>query len=229
MPLIETAMRNRTIVPWLLLPVLTFGLTTTEVRSSVDPAALCTKAARAAAKQAGVPYDVLLAISVVETGRDLRPWPWTVNLGGEGHWLDSKAEAEVLVQTALDEGRTNIDIGCFQLNLRWHASAFSSIEEMLDPDRNALYAAGYLAEMHARTGDWTQAAAAYHSATPEHAERYGAQYEKTVAALAGDPSEPAPAVDRPVNGFPLLTSGAPGSNGSLVPVTSGGLRLFGGP
>jgi hypothetical protein len=229
MPLIETAMRNRTIVPWLLPPVLTFALATTEVRSSVDPAALCTKAAHAASRQTGVPYDVLLAISVVETGRDLRPWPWTVNLGGEGHWLDSKAEAEGLIQTALEEGRTNIDIGCFQLNLRWHASAFSSIEEMLDPGRNALYAAGYLADMHARTGDWALAAAAYHSATPEHAERYGARYEKTVEALAADPSETASRDERPGNGFPLLTSGAPGSNGSLVPATSGGLRLLGGP
>jgi hypothetical protein len=221
-------MQDRTIVPWALLPVLVCGLSATAVRSSVDPAALCLKAAQDAARQTGVPEDVLSAISVVETGRNMRPWPWTVNLGGEGHWLDSSADAELLVQAALNEGRTNIDVGCFQLNIRWHGSAFSSVAEMLDPDRNALYAAGYLAEQYSRTGDWALAAANYHSTTPEHAERYGARIEETVAHLAGTTIETALQAERPGNGFPFLISGASGKNGSIVPATPGGMRLLAG-
>ncbi len=50
-----------------------------------------------AAEETGVPYDVLLAISKVETARDNRPWPWTVNFGGDGKWFDSAAEAEASV------------------------------------------------------------------------------------------------------------------------------------
>jgi soluble lytic murein transglycosylase-like protein len=116
------------------------------------------------------------------------------------------------------------------LNYRWHASAFASVEDMLDPDRNALYAAGYLARHHARTGDWAAAAAAYHSATPEHAERYRARYEETVADLGGAPPMRSETPTAPRgNGFRLLVAGAAGRNGSLVPGTSPGSRLIGGP
>lgn len=212
-----------------LLPVLLCGLLATGADASNDPAMLCIKAALSASEQTMVPFDALLAISVVETGRNLQPWPWTVNLGGEGHWLDTEKDAANLVQAALDQGQTNIDIGCFQLNYRWHAGNFGSLEEMLDPDRNALYAARYLASQYARTGDWTLSAAAYHSATPEYADRYRTRYEKAVAAL-GATSRPDP-VTGPArsNGFPLLVAGTSGRNGSLVPATTGGLRLLAGP
>jgi hypothetical protein len=198
--------------------------------ADMDHSALCLQAAAMAAEQTGVPYEILRAVSVVETGRDSRPWPWTVNLGGDGHWLRTADEAGDLVALALGEGKTNIDIGCFQLNYRWHAEAFTSIADMLDPDRNALYAAGYLADHYARTGDWSLAAAAYHSATPDHAKRYLARFEETLAQLAALTGVEEPGETRPrVNGFPLLVAGAGGRNGSLVPATSGGLRLIGGP
>jgi hypothetical protein len=221
-------MRFSPLIPRLMLPVLLLGTMVSVARASNDPSALCSAAARLAADQTGVPFDALLAIAVVETGRDLRPWPWTVNLGGEGHWLDSASEAARLVRDALDRGATNIDIGCFQLNYRWHAAAFGSIEEMLDPVNNALYAAGYLARHHARTGDWALAAAAYHSATPEHADRYRARFEETFADLGGTPNATVRLVEPRSNGFPLLIVGASGRNGSLVPATEGGLRLLGG-
>jgi hypothetical protein len=222
-------MRFPPLVLRLMLPVLLLCTLAPVARASNDPSDLCTAAARLAADQTGIPYKALLAIAVVETGRDLRPWPWTVNLGGDGRWLDSAADARMLVQDALDRGATNIDIGCFQLNYRWHASAFGSIEEMLDPVNNALYAAGYLARHHARTGDWALAAAAYHSATPEHADRYRARFEETVADLGGAPVATARLAEARSNGFPLLIVGASGRNGSLVPATEGGLRLLGGP
>ncbi len=195
--------------------------------ASDDPAALCLKAAARAAEATGVPYEVLTAVSVVETGRGQRPWPWTVNLGGDGRWLDSMAEAEELVLLALSQGMTNLDLGCFQLNYYWHGAAFASVADMLDPDRNALYAAEYLSQHYAETGDWALAAAAYHSATPEHAERYLARFEATAMALA-EP-DPMPEWSPRSNGFPLLVTGASGQNGSLVPATEGGVRLIGAP
>lgn len=199
--------------------------------ASRDAAELCTAAAARAANQTGVPYEVLLAISVVETGRDFRPWPWTVNLGGEGHWLDTLAAAEALADQAISQGLTNIDLGCFQLNYRWYASGFASVTAMLDPGANALHAAEYLAKHHARTGDWATAAAAYHSATPEFAERYQAKFEATWSALAGAIAEPVMLASSAVhrNRFPFLTAGQPGSRGSLVPDTAGGQRLIGEP
>jgi Transglycosylase SLT domain len=200
-----------------------------ESRASRDGAGLCLAAAKTAAAATGVPEDVLVALSIVETGRDNRPWPWTVNLGGEGHWLDSSEEAERLVSQALDAGLTNIDVGCFQLNYRWHGDAFLSIADMLDPDQNARYAAAYLKQQYDETQDWSLAAAAYHSATPEHAARYQARFDATWNGFAAvDPAFAGPPAEDRLNRFPLLTSGLAGSRGSLVPATLGGPRLIGG-
>lgn len=199
-------------------------------RSSADAAGLCLQAAADAARKTGVPYEVLLAISLVETGRGDQPWPWTVNAGGEGQWFDSAEAAEAQVADLLKQGRTNVDLGCFQLNYRWHAEAFASIADMLDPERNAEYAARFLAGHYARSGDWALAAAAYHSATPEYAEAYRTKFAAVYAGL-DDPSDaplPVPEPER-LNRFPLLLAGAEGRNGSLVPSTSGGIRLIGAP
>jgi Transglycosylase SLT domain len=216
-----------------ILAVTLLALTTGHPVAVEDPSALCLDASTDAAARSGVPPEVLLAISVVETGREGRPWPWTVNLGGEGHWLATADEAETMVERALNEGRTNIDIGCFQLNLRWHAAGFASIRDMLNPEANAQYAADYLAGHFAKTGDWALAAAAYHSATPEHAERYRLRFETVLASLPDGPQ--ADQIDTGTtysdrsNRFPLLLAGDAPRNGSIVPAISGGARLIGGP
>ena len=207
---------------------------------ATEPSALCLAAAADAAQQEGVPYNVLLALTLVETGQrrdgEFRPWPWTVNEGGEGQWFATKAEAETHAQAALDQGATNVDLGCFQLNYRWHAENFGSLEEMLDPGMNAAYAARFLAQLYADTGSWSDAAAAYHSRTPEYAAIYRDKFDGVLAALdggGGDGGGPAlvaaaEPVER-VNRFPLLIGGRGGTNGSLVPASQGAVRLIGGP
>jgi hypothetical protein len=197
-----------------------------------EASVLCLEAASHAAETTGVPYEVLLAISTVETGRNNRPWPWTVNFGGKGKWYGSAAEAEADVAKAVDGGATNVDLGCFQLNYRWHADGFASIADMLDPKLNATYAAEFLAEHFARSGDWALAAGAYHSASPQYAAAYQAKFEAAYAGLNGTvrptSATPAPNTER-LNRFPLLVAGATGTGGSLVPTGSDGHRLIGGP
>jgi hypothetical protein len=193
-----------------------------------DGADLCLSAAAAAAEQTGVPYDVLRAVALVETGRDDQPWPWTVGVRGKGHWAETMDAAAMMVNQALAEGITNIDLGCFQLNIHWHSKAFRSVEDMLDPTRNATYAAEFLAEKYAETGDWSLAAAAYHSATPEYADAYQARFDAAWGAVAGDYPEELPA-EAPPNRFPLLVGGQAASAGSLVPATTAGFRLIGAP
>ena len=201
--------------------------------SRSDPAALCHDAAAEASTATGVPLDVLLAVATVETGRNGQPWPWTVNFGGDGQWFDSAAEAAASVNQALRDGATNIDLGCFQLNYRWHAEAFGSVDDMLDPERNATYAAKYLSRHFDKTGDWALAAAAYHSATPEYARTYQGKFEATYARLASgtlsDLPQEAPTDATRSNGFPLLVAGAGGLKGSLFPSVAGGRRLIGAP
>lgn len=207
-----------------------FWLSPAVVLGRDDPADLCLQAASDAANRTGVPFAVLRAISTVETGRHGRPWPWTVNFGGDGRWFDTASEAATEAEAALEQGATNVDLGCFQLNYRWHAQNFASVADMLDPAQNAIYAAEYLANHFARTGDWALAAAAYHSATPEFAAAYQAKFEAALGDGGGDtaPAAPAGLVDRE-NRFPLLVAGAAGTRGSLVPASPGGLRLIGAP
>lgn len=194
-----------------------------------DPSALCRDAAAKAAIESGVPYDVLIAIATVETGRDDQPWPWTVNFAGEGHWYDSAEDAAASIDQAVRDGATNLDLGCFQLNYRWHASAFKSVEEMLDPVRNASYAAKFLMLHYTNTGDWALAAAAYHSGTPEYAKAYQAKFEFTYDRLGADLGPVVEDTYERRNGFPLLLAGKARTNGSLFSSGSAGRPLIEGP
>lgn len=203
-------------------------------------AALCDLAAQQAARRHAVPLDVLRSVALLETGRKvdgaLRPWPWALNAGGTGYWLATKAEATTKAQAILATGRRNLDLGCFQINYRWHGQHFATLDDMLDPAQGADYAARYLLGHYRRLGDWKAAIGAYHSRTPEHAQAYLARYDRIATALA-----PAPAADdlpgprtppappaQAANGFALLTGSGGGALGSLVPasVLQGRKRLI---
>ena len=139
---------------------------------------ICELAAQKAAIESGVPLSVLRAISLTETGRKIngqfKPWPWTVNMEGIGKWFDNYEEAKKYVDRHFDRGARSFDVGCFQINYRWHHQAFSSIEQMFEPMENARYAAKFLSELYDEFGEWSKAAGAYHSRTPKYARKYTA-------------------------------------------------------
>jgi Transglycosylase SLT domain len=177
-----------------------------------------------------VPIDILLAITRVESGRGgsgdaARPWPWTINADGEGTWYDTQDQAVAAADAHLTDGTGTFDVGCFQLNIRWHGAGFDSLDAMFDPMRNAAYAAEFLAQLHDESGNWADAVSAYHSRTPELAEAY-LQKVKAVLEGPGVPDVEVPVVRE--NRFPLLQAGAQGSPGSIVPVQAARGRLIGG-
>lgn len=152
--------------------------------------ALCLEAARRAAEVHDIPADVLIALALTETGKQREgatvPWPWAVNDGGTGHWFETRDQAIAFAYDRYKSGARNFDVGCFQLNFRWHSGAFASLDEMFDPVSNADYAARFLVGHYAETGDWTEAAGRYHSLTEVHASRYRtifASYRNEVDAL----------------------------------------------
>ncbi|MGY6410608.1 MAG: lytic transglycosylase domain-containing protein [Alkalilacustris sp.] len=207
-------------------------------RALADPSAICDRAAERASALTGVPLGVLQAIALTETGRRhqgaFRPWPWTTHAVGEGRWFDSRAAAEAHVRALRADGRRSIDIGCFQINFRWHGEAFASPEAMFDPDANALYAARFLADLREELGSWDAAAGAYHSRTPELAARYTARFRQHLA-VTQNAAPPAmqqgrragrgtPARDR---GGPLLQAAQP-LFGTSNPATASLGSLAGG-
>ncbi len=116
------------------------------------------------------------------TGR-LHPWPWTINAEGVGAFFASKAEAIAAVRALQARGVRSIDVGCMQVNLMFHPTAFASLDEAFDPQANALYAAHFLNALNAGSRDWSYAIAAYHSQTPD----IGADYRRRVLAVWQDP------------------------------------------
>ena len=151
--------------------------------------AICRNAAIKAADRHDIPRDVLIAITLVETGTNrggsYGAWPWTVNVAGEGFWFDSRAAALLKAQKSLARGQPSFDVGCFQLNYKWHGEHFSSIDQMFEPGPSGDYAARFLKSLHAETGDWIKAAGYYHSRTPVHAKRYRNLVARAVRGLGG--------------------------------------------
>jgi hypothetical protein len=92
---------------------------------------------------------------------------------------ETKAEAIAAVKILQARGVQSIDVGCMQVNLMFHPTAFDSLDDAFDPVANANYAARFLTELYGRTHSWMQATAFYHSATPE----LGAEYQRKVAAV----------------------------------------------
>jgi len=198
--------------------------------AALDPAQICVDAAAESAQNTGVPFDVLLAVTLTETGRSiggsLRPWPWAMNINGESLWLNSAEDSLATAEAALAEGRSNFDLGCFQINYRWHGENFTSLRAMIDPATNAAYAADFLSKLYDQTGSWPDAAAEYHSRSPEHADRYRERFAAIYAGLINGGA----VADAPprTNTFPLLQAGTPASQGSLVPLAPAGRPLIGG-
>lgn len=146
----------------------------------------CETLAIAAGRAEGLPEGLLPAIARVESGRGTgdggrRAWPWTLNEGGDGSFYAAKADAMEHLTAVVDTGSTNIDVGCMQLNYKWHHTAFPSLETMMDPVANTTYAARFVKELAKQLGSYEEATKAYHSFDPERGKAYLA---KVVAAQA---------------------------------------------
>nr|WP_255596738.1 transglycosylase SLT domain-containing protein [Cognatishimia sp. MH4019] len=214
-------------------------------RIATAEADMCRQAAHVASQQIGVPVSVLWAISLTETGRKkngaFQPWPWTVNMEGKGVWFDTDEEARAYVFKHYKRGARSFDVGCFQINYKWHGQSFASIEEMFDPVPNALYAAKFLTDLYNELGDWSKAAGAYHSRTEKYASKYRKRFDTFRAAYVEQaPETPIPPVQTPSvelaarqttpareNHFPLLRqSTGSGVLGSLVPLAQDSAKPF---
>jgi soluble lytic murein transglycosylase-like protein len=145
---------------------------------------VCRQAIAAAERAYGIPPHLLAAIARVESGRrdpvtDMyAPWPWTINMDGQGSFYATKAEAVAAARALRPKVTRSIDVGCMQISLTHHPNAFVSLEQAFDPAANVDYGARYLLQLFQKTNSWPTAVAFYHSATPD----IGADYRQRVYA-----------------------------------------------
>jgi soluble lytic murein transglycosylase-like protein len=157
----------------------------------------CRRAVAAAERAHGIPVHLLAAIARVESGRrdqssgTFSPWPWTINFDGQGSFYDNKVQAVAAATSMRPQVTKSIDIGCMQISLTNHPSAFTTMEQAFDPFSNADYGARFLVQLFEKTGSWPKAVEWYHSATPELGHDYGVKVyaalpeEARLAAIAG--------------------------------------------
>jgi hypothetical protein len=203
-----------------LLPSLAMARTAHQAAPPVVPApltpyAMCEAAIASAEADTKLPDRVLTAIALRESGRidpdtgRVRPWPWTINFEGIGHFYDSKEAAIAAVQDIQAAGGQSVDVGCMQVNLMHHPEAFATLDQAFDPNSNAAYAGRFLKALFAESGDWGLAIAAYHSRTPGVGEPYRDQVvatwnPKDPAVLARLSFQPLPALAAPISGLPMI-------------------------
>jgi hypothetical protein len=130
-----------------------------------------------------LPKNILASISLVESGRKdeaglVKPWPWSLNHAGKSVFFASKAETLQYLKKNITPNFKNIDVGCMQVNVRWHRENFDTLDSMIDPRKNIEYAALFLSTLKSDHGSWEQAIKHYHSSTPKLNVKYYAKVKQ---------------------------------------------------
>ncbi|MCX7630349.1 MAG: hypothetical protein N2038_08865 [Geminicoccaceae bacterium] len=187
-------MHPRLVLAVLIALLLAAGGARARTASELEPArSLCAEAAARVEREEGLPPGILQAIALAESARwdgergRWIAWPWTVNAGGEAAQFATREEAVAHVRELRARGRTNIDVGCMQVNLGWHPAAFSDLETAFDPLANATYAAAFLATLYEEAGSWELAVERYHSRDPDRGRGYRERVFRLWAGLGGGP------------------------------------------
>lgn len=165
----------RTILPKIIIFLLIFSNAYSYAQVNIH--STCMKHVKKISSQLDIPFEILGAVALTETGiqknKFLQPWPWAVNAHGKGYIFDSKKEAILFTKQYLSSGKTSIDLGCMQMNWRWHKQRFKkSVTKMFNPQNNIYQAALFLKEQYQHTHDWVKAIGRYHSKNQKYAQQY---------------------------------------------------------
>ena len=134
---------------------------------------------RSIASESGIPHTLLYAVALTESGKQVgsiqiyRPWPWTLNVAGQGYFFESRQAAWQALMAHLKDGKRSIDIGLMQVNWRYHQEKLGTPWHALDPYFNLRVGAGILQACYNTRQDWWASVGCYHSPTnPQRAEQY---------------------------------------------------------
>lgn len=116
-----------------------------------------------AAKKYGIPKRFLWGLAYVESNYKGVPWAWALNVSGRSHYFSSQKEAIRFLRGLSQNKLTYTDIGCMQINYKFHRNAFKSVTEMLEPQKNVFYGAQFLRKLYKKSKVWEKAIGDYHS------------------------------------------------------------------
>lgn len=125
-----------------------------------------------------MPSNMLRAISVTESGKWSKfsnksvAWPWTINVNGKGYHFKSRTKAIAKVKEYMKKGKTSIDVGCMQINLKYHPDAFANLNQAFEPRYNIAYAAKFLNGKYKRNNSWETSIRHYHNIHKVHSDKY---------------------------------------------------------
>ncbi len=139
----------------------------------------CTPYIQRAERKYKIPRGLLMAIAMQESGSNGRPWPWALNVGGEGIYPQTYEAATKYLRDSSGKTRKDVAVGCMQVYLAFHVHKFSAPEWLLHPEYNVNYGAQLLRKLYNRHGNWSEAVAFYHAATNKRA-----QYDYVCAVLS---------------------------------------------
>ncbi|MFL2661254.1 MAG: transglycosylase SLT domain-containing protein [Alphaproteobacteria bacterium] len=123
-----------------------------------------------------LPNNLLTSIALVESGikkkkNQYTSWPWTLNVSGKSFYFDHRNELlDFLNQNFTPQ--KSIDVGCMQINTRYHLKNFNNLDELVDPEKNVRYAAIFLSKLYKKYKSWNEAISRYHSSIPKNKKRY---------------------------------------------------------
>jgi hypothetical protein len=154
---------------WLALTGFTFDRA---LAAGPADAKICEGYLPAIAKSENVPLGVLYAVGLTETGVKGSLHPYALNVEGKTIITYTATEAMNEFHKAKRQGKILIDLGCMQVNYHYHGADFSSPNEMLEPEKNIVYAARLLKALYASEGSWAGAVARYHASPRKPGEQH---------------------------------------------------------
>ena len=138
---------------------------------NIDKLKLCENTIESVELQTDIPKGLLLGIGKAEAIRKINNkyiiWPWTINHAGKSLFFDYKEQMKNYVFKNLKRKDFNIDVGCMQINIKWHKNNFKKISDMFEVTPNISYAASFLKQLKNKHGSWDKAIKHYHSSDPK--------------------------------------------------------------
>ena len=143
---------------------------------NIDKLKLCENTIESVELQTDIPKGLLLGIGKAEAIRKINNkyiiWPWTINHAGKSLFFENKEQMKNYVFKNLKRNDLNIDVGCMQINIKWHKNNFKKISDMFEVNPNISYAASFLQQLKNKYGSWDKAIKHYHSSDPKKNKPY---------------------------------------------------------